>query len=92
MCGLYFALRGGAELQSLKRKQICLKTGSTGENYLLYEEMGSKNNPGGLNTRRVAIKQVPHFRIRVIRVEILSAYIANIYQNVHPVIMSFYKV
>ena len=62
MCGLYFALRGGAELRSLKRKQICLKTGSTGGNYLLYEEMGSKNNPGGLNTRRVAIKQVPHFQ------------------------------
>ena len=39
-----------------------MKTGSTGENYLLYEEMGSKNNPGGLNMRRVANKQVPHFQ------------------------------
>ena len=87
MCGLYFALCGGAELQLLK---IFLKTGSTGENYLLYKEMGSKNNPGGLNMRKVAKYLIS--KIRATQLEILFAYIANIYQNVHLVSISFYKV
>ena len=62
MCGLYFLLRGGSELRGLKPQHITVNTSSSGEMYLLYRETGSKNNPGGINSKRVNNKEVPHFK------------------------------
>ena len=64
MCGLYFSLRGGSELRNLKPQHITVNTSSSGETYLLYRETGSKNNPGGINNKRVNNKEVPHFKNR----------------------------
>lgn len=58
----FFALRGGSELRSLQWQQITVEELSSGEKYLLYKEMGSKNNPGGIGHRRVYNKEVPHIQ------------------------------
>lgn len=60
MCGLFFALRGGAELRDVKRQQIKLVESPDGS-YLEYQENVSKNNPGGLKHRKVEPKTVTHF-------------------------------
>ena len=64
MCGLYFALRGGMELRQLTRKQLSIHELSNGDRYIQYQEMGSKNNPGGIHHRKVVNKVVPHYEIK----------------------------
>ena len=60
MCGLFFALRGGAELRNLTRQQIKLIESPEGS-YLEYQENVSKNNPGGLKHRNITPKTVTHY-------------------------------
>ena len=61
MSGLYFALRSGEEHRQMRFSSIQLveKPGLTP--YLVYTELASKNNPGGLKHRKVERKQVAHY-------------------------------
>ena len=61
MCGIYFALRSGQEHRNLRPAQIEL-TESAGESaYVVYHEDVSKNNPGGINHRKIKPKSVVHY-------------------------------
>ena len=62
MCGLFFALRSGAEHRCLRLNppQITVHQSKEGT-YLLYVEDASKNHQGGLKGRKVSSKQVKHF-------------------------------
>ena len=61
MCGLYFALRSGAEHRSLRPGQIELIEVPGQTPHLKYYEDISKNNPGGLSHRKVQPKTVTHY-------------------------------
>ena len=62
MCGLFFALRSGAEHRCLRLNppQITIHQSEEGK-YLLYVEDAFKNHQGGLKGRKVSSKQVKHF-------------------------------
>ena len=62
---MYFALCGGSELRGLKPQQITVNWSTSGEKYLLYRKIGSKNNPGGLHCKRVGNMEVPVFQIEM---------------------------
>ena len=61
MCGLYFALHSGQEHRSLRPGQIELVEVPGKTPFLRYYEDVSKNNPGGLNHRKVQPKSVVHY-------------------------------
>ena len=60
MCGLYFALRSGQEHRNLSIDQIKLVEPEDGVPHLIYTENVSKNNPGGLQYRKLKPKVVVH--------------------------------
>ena len=49
-------------MRELKVSQITVHETTDGRKYLEYREQGSKNNAGGINTRKVQNKVVPHFQ------------------------------
>ena len=60
MCGLYFALRSGQEHRQLLLNQVeLLENGE--QSCIVYTENVSKNNPGGLQHRKVKAKQVTQY-------------------------------
>ena len=61
MCGLYFALHSGQEHRSLRPGQIEPVEVPGKTPFLRYYEDVSKNNPGGLNHRKVQPKSVVHY-------------------------------
>ena len=61
MCGMFFALRSGQEHRSLRSAQIELFEPPGQMPYVVYHEDVSKNNPGGINHRKVQPKQVVHY-------------------------------
>ena len=60
MAGMYFALTSGEEHRQLRFSSIELIEKPRAIPYLLYTELVSKNNPGGLEHRKVTSKQVTH--------------------------------
>ena len=59
--GLNFALRSGKEHRNLKPAMLEYKEPSDSSPYLMYNEYGSKNNPGGLKGRKWKNKCVKVF-------------------------------
>ena len=62
LLGLNFALRSGKEHRSLRPDMIELIEKEDEPSYLQYIESGSKNNPGGLNERKLRNKSVKAFQ------------------------------
>jgi hypothetical protein len=62
--GLHFALRSGIEHRNLRPDMVVLYEPENATPYLQYTECGSKNNPGGLNERKVKNKSVKLFANR----------------------------
>lgn len=60
LCGIHFALRSGQEHRTLKLTQFELVKPDGGAPYLIYFENYSKNNSGGLTSRKVQPKSVTH--------------------------------
>lgn len=61
MCGLYFALRSGQEHRQLTMEQIRVVEKPGAPAYVVYTENTSKNNSGGLQQRKLKLKQVVHY-------------------------------
>ena len=53
MCGLYFALMSGQEHRNLTVNQQELVEPTDGALHIIYSENYSKNNPGGLQKRKL---------------------------------------
>ena len=68
---------------------------TSGEKYIVYTEQGSKNNPGGINSRKIQNKVIPHFEnIEKLLLEILYAFLKHMYQNaqiIQLMVAFFYK-
>ena len=61
LCGIHFALRSGQEHQTLKITQFdIVNPTDSGAPYLIYTENTSKNNSGGLTSRKIRAKTVTH--------------------------------
>ena len=60
-CGIHFALRSGQEHRTLKITQFDIVNPTDGgAPYLIYTEITSKNNSGGLTSRKIRAKTVTH--------------------------------